>query len=553
VQCSLVVKATSIPLEIQEIVPWDLAALDARVVGTVDGCPVAADTLFFGCEHPMARSEIRDASAATQGKQFRCWLPCQTLVRPGQPLVSTAIVGVAPQGQLRRSFLYYLERERAHPYRPFLHYNNGSEVGCEYWRKALPKQTQQAQQFRRNQEQVWLRNIHAFGEQLVAKRKVTLNSFVHDHEWDDENLVWQFHEGYPNGFAPAQEAAGKYGAAVGVWLSPAGGYAAKRARLEQGRRMGFEMNANGLSMAGPRYYARVHTMCANMVRRYGVNYFKFDGFGAGNDQPGAGPFASDVEALLQLMTELRAIKPDVFFNPSTGTWPSPFWLKYADSIWRQGHDTNVAGKGSDRQRWITYRDSQIFHGTLARSPLYPANSLMIHGIFINVLPLFGNPYDPAAPPPTYHPADIVAEIRSFFGTGTNLQEMYIEPKLMSAQSWDVLAEAAQWSRANADVLVDTHWIGGDAARGQVYGWASWTARKGILVLRNPDDKPAGIALDLGQAFELPASATKRFALKSPWKEDRQQVPFQLTAGQVHNFTLKPFEVVVLDALPVRPL
>ena len=137
-------------------------------------------------------------------------------------------------------------------------------------------------------------------------------------------------------------------------------------------------------------------------------------------------------------------------------------------------------KGRLRQQWTTYRDGQILHGTLARGPLYPVNSLMIHGVFINHLPLQGNPYDPANPRPTYDEQEIIAEIRSFFGTGVNLQEMYIAPDLMTPRTWDVLAEAARWARGNADVLVDTHAIGGDPLAGEVYGWASWTPHKAIV-------------------------------------------------------------------------
>ena len=29
-----------------------------------------------------------------------------------------------------------------------------------------------------------------------------IDSFVHDYTWDDETLVWQFHHGFPEGFAP---------------------------------------------------------------------------------------------------------------------------------------------------------------------------------------------------------------------------------------------------------------------------------------------------------------------------------------------------------------
>jgi len=549
VQFRLTLGAARQPLEVKEIICWQLAAAGARVVGTVDGSPVVAGTAFFAGEHPMAKGELLGEPAAAGTAPFRCLMPCQVLVRPGEQVGYTSIVGVAPPGQLRRGFLYYLERERAQPYRPLLHYNNGSEIGSEYWSSKRHQSEQQAAEFRRKQQSLWLDAIRAFGEQLVVKRGVTMDSFVHDFEWDDETAVWQFHEGYPEGFGPARKAAELFGACVGVWLSPAGGYPGKSARLERGRREGFEINPNGLSLAGPRYYARVRTVCANMVQRYGVNYFKFDGFGAGNNRPGPGPYGSDVEALLRLMTELRQLKPDLFFNPSTGTWPSPFWLKYADSIWRQGSDTNVLGKGSARQKWITYRDSEIYHGVLDKSPLYPISSLMIHGVFVNALPLFGNPYDPAAPRPTYDPAEIIAEIRSFFGTGTNLQELYIAPPLMEARTWDALAQAARWSRSNADVLADTHWVGGDPAQGQIYGWASWSHRKGILTLRNPEDQPAKIKLDIGQVFELPPGAVRKFSLRSPWNEDADKPPLELAAGQPATLTLQPFEVFVADAIP----
>ena len=44
--------------------------------------------------------------------------------------------------------------------------------------------------------------------------------------------------------------------------------------------------------------------------------------------------------------ELRAKKPDLYVNLTTGTYPSPFWLLYADSIWRGGDDHSFAGVGS---------------------------------------------------------------------------------------------------------------------------------------------------------------------------------------------------------------
>ena len=277
-----------------------------------------------------------------------------------------------------------------------------------------------------------------------------------------------------------------------------------------------------------------------MISKYNVNYFKFDNFG------GAGPLCSELEALLRIICEMRKFKPDVFVNPTAGSWPSPFWLLYADSIWRGGRDTGYFGKkGSKRQKWITYRDCSTYHDLLEKSPLYPVSSLMLHGIMTkgSHIKLTLNAAD------SVDAADFVDEIHSFFGTGTNLQELYITPELMKPQLWDVLAEAANWSRANADTLVDTHWAGGDPGKYQVYGWASWSKRKGVLTLRNPDDKPAMIELDIGKVFELPEGAATRYILKSPWKKDVDKPGFVVTAGKRHVFQLKPFEVTVLDAKP----
>ena len=145
---------------------------------------------------------------------------------------------------------------------------------------------------------------------------------------------------------------------------------------------------------------------------------------------------------------------------------------------------------------------------------------------------------------------LTEDIRDFFASGTNCQELYITPSLMSPGHWDALAEAAKWSHDNADVLVDTHWVGGDPAAGEVYGWAAWASRKAILSLRNPSDKPRSITIDIGKAFELPDGAAKKYSLKSSWKEDAGKETIELSAGKTHTFELKPFEVLVFDAMPL---
>jgi len=379
--------------------------------------------------------------------------------------------------------------------------------------------------------------INTFGQELVVKRKTKIDSFLLDDGWDDCNSLWRPHKGFPDGFAPLVAAAKKYDAALGFWLSPWGGYGQpKEERLKQGREEGFEIVNGSFSMAGPKYYDRFRGLCVDVVHNYGVNHFKFDGIGSGSGE-GAGSALRDFEAMLRLVAELRLIRPDLYINQTTGTWPSPFWLLHADSIWRGGDDHSFNGAGSDRQRWITYRDGDVYERVVSRTQLYPLNSLMLHGM------IYARSADKLNVDPKH---DFTSEVRSFFGSGTQMQEMYITPKLLTAANWDTLAASARWARENAVTLRDTHWVGGDPAELKVYGWAAWSPHKGILTLRNPAARPASIAIDAGKVFELPENAPRSYTLTSPYSDQRSTVS-SLTAGEPATFSLQPFEVLVLEA------
>ncbi|MBN1346035.1 MAG: enterotoxin [Phycisphaerae bacterium] len=498
-------------------------APDARTIGEVDGSPIVAGTLFLSCESPMATNRI-------EGDRATCSMPVYCPPRPGRSWTGGSVIGVVPKGQLRRAFLHYIERERPRPYRSFLHYNSWYDIA---WSD------------RKMNEAQCLDRIERFSDQLTKQRGTRLDAFVFDDGWDDNKTLWLFHSGFPNGFGPLVAAAKKADSALGVWLSPWGGYGpAKAERLEYGRTQGFETNHGGFSLAGPTYYERFRSVCIDMIRKYGMAYFKFDGIGKGSAAKGAGAeFGPDIEALFRLLADLRAVKPDLFLNVTAGTWPSPFWLWHSDAVWRGGGDANHLGAGSMRQQWLTYRDTITYRKTARGAPLFPLNSLKSQGLCLGQL---GKNYAKMAA----DPKDVIDEIRMMMVSGTQLQDLFVTPELMTSEMWDALAEAAAWCRANADVLVDSHWVGGDPSKAEVYGYASWSPRKGILGLRNPSDKEAGIDLDIGRAFELPDSSPRRYRLKSPWKLQHRHDNLVLEAGRPHRLTLQPFETLVLDALPV---
>lgn len=514
-------------IPIEAITLLDLKCREADVCGTVKGSPVVAGNMFLAYEHPNATSVVQEDGTL---KHVACSLMRKMPLVPNQPLTQSSVIGVAPAGQMRRAFSQYIEAERPRPYKPFLHYNSWYDIA---WAD------------RKMNEEQCLNVIEAFGRELTEKRGVALDSFVFDDGWDDNKTLWGFHEGFPNEFAPLVTAAHKYDSAVGVWLSPWGGYGqAKRERLQYGKTQGFEVNDNGFSLAGPKYYARFRDVCAEMIRKYDVNYFKFDGVGIGNGRDGADEkFLPDIEGQLRLCTELRKIRPDVYLSITTGTWSSPYWLFYGDSIWRNGRDCGFHGDGTMRQQWITYRDMITYRMVVKRGPLYPLNSLMVQGICYAQLG--------TATRMANDLKDIVDEIWMLFGSGTQLQELYVTPSMMEPPMWDALAKAATWSRDHADVLVDVHWIGGDPGEGQVYGYASWSPRKGILILRNPSDTKAEFNIDVRDAFELPAGAAERYRIVDPREPKARRSALILRAGQQHSFELEPFETLVLEAIPIQ--
>ena len=50
--------------------------------------------------------------------------------------------------------------------------------------------------------------------------------------------------------------------------------------------------------------------------------------------------------------------------------------------------------------------------------------------------------------------------------------------------WGHASRSARWSRVHSETLKDTHWIGGDPDKLEVYGWAAWSPEAGIVTLRN---------------------------------------------------------------------
>ena len=461
-----------------------------KVVGNTRGAVVANNCIFAGLETPTGLNSIGEAvqgASPIQGLWSR-----QTTLQAGKSWQVSAVVGLIAKGQPRRSFLAYSERERAVPWRAMPVYISWYELNID-----------------RNNDRDYATNMTAeqctdvvkeWKKQFFDKYGVGVKAFVWDDGWDSYG-TWTFNKNFPNGLTEPDAVAREMGSGMGAWLGPVGGYG------QSGEyRRGYWKEKGGMQLSNPDYYKVFLDACSYMINHYDFRFFKFDGISAQFSAVGPDPGSrgeENAEAIINIERETRKIKEDIFLNTTVGTWASPFWFQFTDAVWRQEADHSTIGdQGHDRERWITYRDRLVYQNFVQNSPFCPINTLMTHGF---ILTRFGDvsknmEYD-----------GILRELRCAFACGSGMVELYNDYKLMNeingGQLWKDLADCVKWQEANADVLPDIHWVGGnpwDGKKANIYGWAAWNGKKAVLTLRNPAASPQSIKLTLRQALEIPA-------------------------------------------------
>lgn len=212
---SVAIRGGDRPARLRGVELLDIRGAGARQVGVVPGSPVVIGQTFFGIELPFAKNQI-----SPEG--FRSSFECDLPLEKEKSYAFSAVAGVTAEGQLRRGFLEYLERERAVPYHPFLHYN------CWY---DLVKEV--------NEKDI-LAVIAAFSREMTERRGVALDSYVLDDGWDDTALgFWAVSKKkFSRGFEPLSRVLEKEHSRLGIWISPLGGYAERQKRTAEARKLG---------------------------------------------------------------------------------------------------------------------------------------------------------------------------------------------------------------------------------------------------------------------------------------------------------------------------
>ena len=386
---------------------------------------------------------------------------------------------------LRRHFRAYLDQVRASPVRPFLHYTtwydlrrhpciDSTALGLPHCSAAKTL----------NEQNVDQRIQETYTE--LSDRGVRLMGTLLDDGWDDAGMPWHVeHTNFPSGLYAISEVAKNKGISLGVWMSPSGGFGeGGKRRVKTGAAIGLEFHGDAntpstpssLRLSGTRYFDWFFNASLNLVEN-GITFFKFDGIGAiGAGKSSGAVDAEDVDRLIFLVNHLRHRESPrqasgtsgtsgmgARFQASafTGAWPSPWWLCSMDFVWRGGPDLGRKGVGSPRQQWITFRDSMV-HDLSRRAQLFPLSSLSVGGI------VWSRAEEPGAYLNSFDMEGFAQEVQSFFLSGVMHQDLQIQPALLAPAYWDILGSYINISTKYADVLRDSHWMGGDPSQGEAW-------------------------------------------------------------------------------------
>jgi hypothetical protein len=511
------------------------------------GQPVAltsgAAGAFWGLEYAAASNWVTVKGGEIA--EVSCWLECGKKIGKEWLETEWLVWALTPDYMVKKWFWSYLDDIRVTPLRPYALYNSWYDLRSAEYPKVPVANVMNEANVRRM--------VGLVRENMIEKHGIKLDAFVLDDGWDVYESDWELRpEQFPNGLRPIAAELAKTGTALGIWFGPGGGYSFRMKRIDWMKAHGYEVVGQGkdramLCLGGKNYSQLFGKRAADFVDTSGIGYFKWDGIQFSCSEPEHGhPIgifsrAAILDSLIEKCRIVRQKNPAVFLNITSGTWLSPWWLKYADTIWMDGADYAFAGVPSptERDSAMTYRDYVLYDDFSTKGLWFPIASLMTHGIIKGKLESISN-----NEPLTKFTDDVLL----YFGRGVSMYELYISPDMLSPGEWQAISQGLNWARDRFPILRHSEMIGGNPGRGQTYGYVHFAGKKGIIAARNPGQEASCLEAVLDPATGLDADAASLvveqvYPLRRVWPE-------LYAAGGRVRIPLSGFETAIYEIYPL---
>jgi hypothetical protein len=416
---------------------------------------------------------------------------------------------------------------------------------------------------------------HSFAENL-SPYGVRLDAMVPDHGWENTNSYNRVFEpkldSTHDPLDDVSDALRGRGSSLGIWFTIDGTNAGYDRGIEIGYKPAVPADYEGWTdywMTGTkkwfdildaRYISDLKKSLRFLLKDAKISYIKHDfnhNFSAGFiTQRHARERCLDVT--LDLHKYELSFNPDLFQNYTNGTWFSPWWLQYADSIWMMSGDSAGGGdwpQVSQKEGATTYRDSWLRQSwnDPARSvrPLIPIANLMTHGIIYSQSKPFSDFKDTLQDWSNY--------VVMYYARGTMVKEWYLTPGFLTDDGyegeddfWKALGKATNWAVKNQGRLINTLYVGGDPGQGEIYGYISWVDGRALLIVRNPDraSQTLEVPFDEKVYYRKGPGADYHARVVYPFVE---QMPWKLTSGKNISVTVPGDSVIVYQIATGPPV
>jgi hypothetical protein len=500
---------------------------------------------FFGLEYPasvnLARADVPGRASIECSQEFGMKVG-------NDPVESEWVVeALVPTVNVKDWFFRYMDAIRVAPAKPYTLYNSWYDLRSPEYPKIQPDHVMNEQ----NIQNI----IRLFRKNMIEKHNIKLDAFVLDDGWDVYQSDWVLRkETFPNGLKPISDTLRKTGTSLGIWMGPTGGYSFRMKRVNWMKDHGYEVVGKGrdyamLCMGGKNYSALFRKRISDFVSQEGVEYFKWDGIQFSCSEPDhghpVGIFSrrAILDSVISKCKTVRAINPNTYLNITSGTWLSPWWVKYANQIWMQGADYGYADVPSisERDAAITYKDFVLYDDFRNQECWFPISNLMTHGIIKGNLERLGGEDDPLD--------KFTNDVVFYLARGISMYELYVSPDLLTDGEWDAIGSALKWAKDRFNVLSSTFMIGGDPTQREAYGYVHFNGSNGVLALRNPFITPTHITIHLSGEYGVDLMASNLVLEKIyPY---RWISPGLFAAGSTLEIPLEGYESAVFELYPLQ--
>ncbi len=548
------------------------------------GQPFYIQGMFFGCEFPETDNEIVDGTGYMRyytGKSFERFGLDNQLTTDGKYVTWQTVVGAARSTEnevIQADFYDYID-SIATPSEFRIQYNSWFDNMMLIDDNNI------------------LESFIEIDKELNNAEVRPLDSYVVDDGWNNYNYTsvvdasrsgttlnesgfWEFNTKFPDGLTPSSELVQKFGSNFGVWIGPRGGYNFYGQLADILTANGTGSKAGGsIDVADRVYVENFGDMAVDWQKKYGVNYWKWDGFAdtaqysqwsgtdgvpgyANNHMTGGYQNMYHVtdlwEAWIDLFERVRQSEKEDGIN---NLWisltcyvnPSPWFLQWANSVWIQctADQADAGSSTSKMDRQMTYRDACYYDFLKNHEFQFPLANIYNHD------PVYGKE-GTSMTLDTATDEQFQNYLYMLSTRGTTFWELYYSDSIMTEGKYEVTGEFLEWAEENSHMLRNAKMFGQSPNTGTVlggngsgennaYGFACFDGTDGLISVRNPATSERTVTITFDRTLGVPENAgTLQYHLEHSYNlTEGTATTGTLTYGDTVTFTLKPDEVRIL--------